>query len=101
MKKLAEALILRSLVEDLFKDHDGLKVEADNALDNLRVTGTVQTEKQIDKWVNGGIPNVGEPVGDNGKREAFIPLMATHGNPPHSLIKRTWERVKGVLHRGH
>jgi hypothetical protein len=54
----------------------------------------------------GGIPKLAEPVRDNGRLEAFrddrlLNLTSTHSNPPHSLIKRAWERVKGVLHRGH
>lgn len=68
-----------------------LNVEADNAMDNLHVTGIVHAD----------IPDLSEPVDDNGRKFTFTPLMATHTNPPHSLIKRTWERVKGVLHRGH
>jgi len=53
----------------------------------------------------GGIPKLVEPVGDNGRLEAFrddrlLNLTSTHSNPPHSLIKRSWERVKGVFHHG-
>ena len=71
--------------------HVTVNLKADSAMKNLHVTGKVQ----------GDIPKSAKPVGDDGAREAFIPLMATHTNPPHSLIKRTWNRVKGVLHRGH
>ena len=68
-----------------------LNVEADNAMDNLHVTGIVHAD----------IPDLSDPVDDNSRKFTFTPLIATHTNPPHSLIKRTRERVKGVLHRGH
>lgn len=70
----------------------------ENGLNNQVVT--IVYAKAIENTYNYELTNRLHAKVKAMRENRLINITSTSSNPPHSLIKRAWERVKGVFHHG-